>query len=35
MLTSDVFMALKRRVMRLIHEEALRMLDARRGDSAE
>jgi NitT/TauT family transport system ATP-binding protein len=35
MLTSDVFVDLKRRVMGLIREEALRMLDARRGDGAE
>jgi ABC-type nitrate/sulfonate/bicarbonate transport system ATPase subunit len=35
MLTSDIFVDLKRRVMGLIREEALRMLDARRGDAAE
>ena len=34
MLTSDVFVGLKRQVMGLIREEALRMLDARRGDEA-
>jgi ABC-type nitrate/sulfonate/bicarbonate transport system ATPase subunit len=34
MLTSESFVALKRRVMALIREEALRMLDARRGDGA-
>src|SRR5262249_4395056 len=31
MLTSDIFVGLKRRVMGLIRGEALRMLDARRG----
>jgi ABC-type nitrate/sulfonate/bicarbonate transport system ATPase subunit len=35
MLTSEVFVGLKRRVMGLIREEALRMLDARRGDESE
>jgi ABC-type nitrate/sulfonate/bicarbonate transport system ATPase subunit len=35
MLTSEVFVGVKRRVMGLIREEALRMLDARRGDGAE
>jgi ABC-type nitrate/sulfonate/bicarbonate transport system ATPase subunit len=35
MLTSEVFVGVKRRVMSLIREEALRMLDARRGDGAE
>jgi len=35
MLTSDVFVGLKRQVMSLIREEALRMLDARRGDEEE
>ena len=33
MLTSDVFVGLKRQVMGLIREEALRMLDARRGST--
>jgi ABC-type nitrate/sulfonate/bicarbonate transport system ATPase subunit len=35
MLTSEAFVGLKRRVMGLIREEALRMLDARRGDESE
>jgi hypothetical protein len=35
MLTSEVFVGLKRRVMGLIREEALRMLDARRGGESE
>ena len=35
MLTSDVFVGLKRQVMGLIREEALRMLDARRGSETE
>ena len=35
MLTSEVFVGLKRRVMGLIREEARRMLDARRGDESE
>jgi NitT/TauT family transport system ATP-binding protein len=33
MITSEVFVDLKRRVMALIREEALRTLDARRGDT--
>jgi ABC-type nitrate/sulfonate/bicarbonate transport system ATPase subunit len=35
MLTSDIVVYLERRVMGLIREEALRMLNARRGDEAE
>jgi len=35
MLTSDVFVGLKRQVMGSIREEALRMLDARRGGESE
>ncbi len=35
MLTSEVFVGVKRRVMSLIREEALLMMDARRGDGAE
>ena len=35
MLTSEVFVGLKRQVMGLIREEARRMLDARRGDESE
>jgi hypothetical protein len=35
MLTSEVFVDLKRRVMGLIRVEALRMLDARRGPEPE
>jgi NitT/TauT family transport system ATP-binding protein len=34
-LTSEIFVALKRRVIGLIREEALRTLDTRRGDAAE